>query len=239
MKRQWLIVMIVACMILSSATYANWFADIVNRIEKTNVINTAMLNNQLAAYLVQKDILTSQKEVEILIREVNRSVIGHSGWGNYQFHDYQSYGAGAHDWSSVMRMAENGQGSGQLGQMIGNIANQFPTDRNQFNNGVSDENVQKYYALKSQTILATRAASQLDYNKIQDQIAYQQMLQQQIEKAKDLKAAIDLSNRIQVEGNLISLEILRQTALSNQQQAITEQATVNAALSNARFLTKK
>ena len=31
------------------------------------------------------------------------------------------------------------------------------------------------------------------------------MLQQQIEKTKDLKAAIDLSNRIQVEGNLISL----------------------------------
>ena len=97
---------------------------------------------------------------------------------------------------------------------------------------------QQYYAVKSKTVLAARAASQLDYDHIQNQIAYQQMLQQQIEKATDLKSAIDLSNRIQVEGNLINLAILRQAALSNQQQAINEQANINSALSNAKFLTK-
>jgi hypothetical protein len=50
---------------------------------------------------------------------------------------------------------------------------------------------------------------------------------------------MDLANRIQVEGNLINLEILRQSALVNQQQAITEQASVMSALSNAKFLTKE
>lgn len=239
MKKQWKITIVLVFMLVSSTTYANWFADIVNRIEKTNIINAAILNGQLASLNIQSDILTSQREIEILMREVNRSVIGHSGWGNYQFHDYQSYGNGSHDWNSVMRMAENGQGNGQLGQIIGSIANQFPNDKNGFNKAISDSNLQKYYLLKSQTVLAVRAASQLDYNKIQDQISYQQMLQQQIEKAKDVKAAMDLSNRIQVEGNLINLEILRQIALTNQHQAITEQATLNTALSNAKFLTKK
>lgn len=223
---------------LSPGSHANWFADIVNQIVQTNMINGQILNSQNNSFNVQKDILTSQQEIEKLMQEVNRSVIGSSGWGTYQFRDYQSYGDSARDWASVMHMAESGYGDGHLGQMINSIANQFPVDRNTFNKGIADANSQKYYAIKSQTVLATRASSQLDYNKIQDQIAYQQMLQQQIENAKDLKAAVDLCNRIQVEGNLINLEILRQVALINQQQAITEQATVNAALSNARFLTK-
>lgn len=224
---------------LSSASYANWFADIVDRIEKTNGINTNILNTEISALSVQRDILSSQKNIESLMREVDQGIVGHSGWGTYQFHDYQSYGDSARNWSSVMQMADSGQGSGELGHMMGDLANQFPAERNTFNRGVTDTNNQKYYALKSQTVLAARAASQLDYNKIQDQIQYQQMLQQQIENTKNLKSAVDLNNRIQVEGNLISLEILRQTALSNQQQAITEQATVNTALSNARFLTKE
>ena len=239
MKKQWQLFILMMSVVLSSATYANWFADIVDRIEKTNAINSQILNSENASLNVQRDILSSQKNIESLMREVDRGIVGHSGWGTYQFHDYQSYGDGARDWTNVLQMAESGQGTGELGQMINGISSQFPSDRNVFNQGVTDLNTQKYYAIKSQTILAARAASQLDYNKIQDQIAYQQMLQQQIENAKDLKAAVDLNNRIQVEGNLISLEILRQTALANQQQAVTEQAMVNSALSNARFLTRK
>lgn len=224
---------------LHSASYANWFADIVNRIEQTNGINTNILNNQSASLNIQRDILSSQKDIEKLMRQVDDSMHGHSGWGTYQFHDYQSYGVDASDWSRVMKMGDSGYGSGALGQIMHGLSNEFPADRQAYNSGVTNSTKQKYYALKSQTILAARAASQLDYNKIQDQITYQQMLQQQIENTKDLKAAIDLSNRIQVEGNLINLEILRQTSLANQQQAISEQDSVNVALTNARFLTKK
>ena len=239
MKNILQIIILIYGIVLSSTTYANWFADIVDRIEKTNGINSNILQSADASLGVQRDILSSQKDIENLMREVDHGIVGNSGWGTYQFHDYQSYSESAHDWSGVMHMAEEGQGDGALGQIMNEISTQFPADRGSFNNGIMDANSQKYYALKSQTVLAARAASQLDYNKIQDQIGYQQMLQQQIEKTKDLKAAVDLNNRIQVEGNLISLEILRQSALANQQQAITEQATVNTALSNARFLTKQ
>ncbi|MHB1222276.1 MAG: type IV secretion system protein, partial [Gammaproteobacteria bacterium] len=223
---------------LHTASYANWFDDIVKRIEQTNGINTNILNNQNASLDIQRDILSSQKDIEMLMRQVDDSMHGHSGWGGYQFHDYQSYGIDASDWSRVMKMGDSGYGSGVLGQTMRGLSNEFPVDRKTYNGGITNSTNQKYYALKSQTILAARAASQLDYSKIQEQITYQQMLQQQIENTKDLKAAIDLSNRIQVEGNLINLGILRQTALANQQQAVSEQDSVNVALTNARFLTK-
>lgn len=238
MKRYFSLLLFSATMAVSIVAQANWFADIVNRIEQTNAINTNILDSQMQSLGVQQDTLTSQHNIEDLMKQVHTSVTGNYGWGNYQFHDYQSYGDNARDWSKVLGMADSGHGDGALGQMMNGIANQFPSDRSTYNRSVTDANSQKYYALKSQTILAARAASELDYNKIQDQISYQQMLQQQIEHVGDLKGAVDLNNRIQVEGNLINLEILRQVSLLNQQQAISDQASVNTALTNARFLTK-
>jgi hypothetical protein len=236
----WVCTLLISTFSLSShASIINILRMIENYSGAALGIQHDILMGQNAIVDMQRDVLRSQQNIESIMKQMNNDLTSHSGWGSYQFHDYQSYGDNARDWSSVMRMAENGQGNGHLGEMMNGIANQFSFERNTFNRGVTDLNSQKYYALKSQTILAVRAASQLDYNRIQDQITYQQMLQQQIEETNDLKAAVDLNNRIQVEGNLISLEILRQTSLSNQQQAITEQAMVNAALSNARFLTKE
>lgn len=234
MKKRFLIAFILL-LTTSSASYANWFLDIINAINKQSGITHNLLGN---LYAQESQMLGCQEDIDSLMKQLNHNVTGNSGWGTYQFHDYQSYGNDAGNWSQVMQMAQGGQGSGALGQTMNDMANQFPADTHTYNQGVHNPNSQTYYALKSQTILAIRAASELDYNKIQEQIAYQQMLQQQIEKTKDLKAAMDLSNRIQVEGNLIHLEILRQAALANQQQAIKEQASVNDALMNARFLIK-
>jgi hypothetical protein len=239
MKKYFLVTIFFSCLAFHSASYANWFADIVDRIEKTNAINSNILNAQNGMLNMQRDILTSQRDVEAMMKQVNASVTGNSGWGNYQFHDYQSYGSGATDWTSVMQMVKNGGGSSALGQTINAIANQFPVNNDIFAKGVTDSTSRKYYAVEAQTILATRAASQLDYDKVQDQIAYQQMLQQQIEKTRDLKAAVDLNNRIQVESNLINLQILRQSAIANQQHAVSDQVNLNNALSNAKFLTKQ
>ncbi len=232
MKNYKLIAYLVIGLSFCHAAYANWFADIWKSELRMEVLQGNIMN-------MQGQLLGVDRDIDSLMKDLNGHMTGNSGWGTYQFHDYQSYGDGARDWSGVLQMADQGQGSGELGQMMGGVSRQFPVDRVAYNRGVSDRGSQQYYALKSQTVIAARAASQLDYNKIQEQIAYQQMLQQQIEKTKDVKAAIDLSNRIQVEGNLINLEILRQTALATQQQAVSEQASVNSALTNARFLTKE
>lgn len=187
---------------------------------------------------VAEDTLHSQLDIDNLMKQVNGNLSGHSGWGTYQSHDYQSYGNSALNWDNVMRLAESGGGSGDLGSTINALANQFPINQDQFNKGVNSRTQQQYYVLQSKTVLATRAASQLDYDKIQDQITYQQMLQSQIEKTDNLKSAVDLNNRIQVEANLINLEILRQQSLANQQHAISDQANINNAFLHAKFLTK-
>lgn len=223
---------------VSTESHANWFKDIVDQIVKTNEINTQILGGQNEMVRAQREMLSSQKDIESLMRIVNTSLVGNSGWGTYNFHDYQSYGQNANSWTSVMQMAGSSGGSGALGQTMRGVANQFSIDENSYNRGIKNPTSQKYYVMQSQTILATRAASQLDYDKVQDQIAYQQMLQQQIEKTKDLKGAVDLNNRIQVEANLIYLEMLRQMALSNQQQSMSAQSNMNTALMNARFLAR-
>jgi hypothetical protein len=185
-----------------------------------------------------RDMVNSQHDIENLMKSVNNGIVGHSGWGTYQTHDYQSYGDSAIKWNNVMGLAKSGGGSGDLGGAISSIANQFPINQSQFNKGINNPAQQQYYALQSQTVLASRAASQLDYDKIQNQIAYQRMLQDQIENAKDLKSAVDLNNRIQLEANLINLEILREQSLANQQHAMSEQANMNTAFLHAKFLTK-
>lgn len=224
-----LLVLLTAGFFISNSVQANWLEDIWRSELRMEKLQGGILSSE-------GQMLNVQRDIKGLMDDLNDHMTGNSGWGNYRFHDYQSYGGSANDWVRVLEMAEQGQGSGDLGGMINGIFRQFPADSTVYNRGVHEHRNQQYYALKTQTILAARAASQLDYNKIQEQIAYQQMLQQQIEKTKELKAAIDLSNRIQVEGNLINLEILRQAALLNQQHAVNEQASVNSALFNARFL---
>ena len=224
---------------LSSSIFANWLEDIWRSELRMEGLQGGILDKQGQILSVQRDILSSQKDIQQLSKNIEAHLSGHSGWGDYQFRDYQSYGNGAYDWNSVLQMAEYGQGEGALGKSIGGISKQFPMDNHLYNKGIQDTTSQTYYSLKAKTLLATRAASQLDYDKIQEQIAYQQMLRQQIEKTHDLKAAVDLSSRIQIEGNLIQLAILRQAALNNQQQSITEQANVNLALSHAKFLTRR
>lgn len=230
--------LLILCVLLSlsTASYANWFQDIINAINKQAGITNDILGREFS---LQQDMLSSQKDIQGLMDQVNQNLKGHSGYGNVGFHDYQSYGMDAGDWMEVIRMAERGQGDGALGKVIHKLSSEFPANQRIYNRSVNDVSAQRYYAMKSGTILAARAASQLDYSKIQDQIAYQQMLMKHIEQTDDLKAAMDLSNRIQVEGNLINLEVLRQSALVNQQQAVTEQAAVISALANARFLTRE
>lgn len=221
----------ISIFVVSQMSFADALYSILNGVHHLESLEDSIQHGQL-------DMLNSQRDIEGLMKDVQHGIVGHSGWGTYQFHDYQSYGNGANNWNNVMHMAEGGGGSGSLGITMNSLANQFPINQEQFNRGINNSSQQQYYALQSQTVLATRAASQLDYDKIQNQIAYQQMLQQQIEKANDLKSAVDLNNRIQVEANLINLEILRQSALANQQHAISEQANINSALLHARFLTK-
>jgi hypothetical protein len=225
------IVIVLMASLFIQTTYADALYSILNSSRNIEAIEGNIESVAIGS-------LQSQWDIEKLMRQVDGHMSGHFGWGNYQTHDYQSYGNSAIDWNSVMRLAAGGGGSGDLGVVMSALANQFPIQQDQFNKAGGSHVQQQYYSLQSQTILATRAASQLDYDKIQSQITYQQMLQNQIEKTNDLKSALDLNNRIQAEANLINLEILREQSLANQQHAMSDQANMNTAFLHAKFLTK-
>lgn len=232
MKKRIIVLVTSTLLIMCSTSYASWFSSIFNSLLRIEGFDSNILKN------ITEDNY-QLNDIDSLMKNVRDNIAGNYGMGTYHFHDYQTYGSDAANWNSVLDMSAKGKGSSELGLMISDISDQYPANVKLYNESIKDSYNQKYYALKFQTVLSTRAASQLDYNKIQDQIRYQQMLQEQIEHTKSLKEAVDLQNRLQVEGNLINLEILRQSALSNQQQAVTEQASVNAAIANARFLNKK
>lgn len=230
-KIYWLLIFFNVCFI-NNISYADKLGTI-----SINLANILGIQKNILG--IQGNILNAELNIQSMMKQLDANMTSHSGWGTYQFQDHQSYGNTANDWNGVLHMAEKGQGEGQLGIILKTLSKDFPANQAIFNGSIKDNNLQKYYSLKSQTALSVRAASQLDYNKIQTQITYQQMLQGQIEKTADLKAAVDLNNRINVENNLIQLEMLRQMALANQQQSITEQASINAALTHAKFLNKE
>lgn len=165
------------------------------------------------------------------------AMTGTNKWGTQNFTDFQTWGSGADNWQNVLNMAQSGGNSSLLGQEMQQIANQFPINTSLYNSINPNTTDQNFYALQSQTALAARAASQLGFDKIQDHLNYiNNNLRTQIGTTADLKTSVDLQSRILVENTLVQLEMLRQLALSNQQQSIEAQAEANSAIKNANFL---
>lgn len=210
---------ILVCLGLSQAVYADVFTEILNELEsQTN------LQQQISQYTnVLPNINTVLQNEYNALYQNN----GHDGYGNLFFNpSLQSWGTNTSNWNLVLQSYQQG-GTG-LGQIAQQLNQQFPIQPSSIVNPNTQSINAQYYTLEAQTALASRAASQLDYNNIQNQINYMQQLQQQIDKTPDIKGALDLQNRIAVENNLIQLEVLRLTALSNQQQAVKAQGESNS-----------
>jgi hypothetical protein len=211
--------------ILSFSSHADPISDLVN------------IAAQIQGYQLQ--ISSIQNTIQGLTHQIQDAVSGQSAWAHWQFTDYQSWGENTDHWGSVLSMAGNGANNSQLGQTLRSLAEEFPVATELYNSVNPNKLDQKYYALKAKTALAARAASQLSYDKIQEQINYANQLRQQIGTTASLKQSVDLESRLTLENNLIQLEMLRQLALINQQHAIDAQEEVNDAVQNAHFLNTK
>jgi hypothetical protein len=201
------------------------------------ISDLVMIAEQIQGY--QQQITGIQDTIEGLTDQIQAAVSGQSQWGRWQFKDYQSWGENTDHWESILQMAGKGGNVSLLGQVFHSLAKEFPVNTPLYNQVNPNKSDQAYYALKAKTALAARAASQLSYDKIQEQINYANQLRQQIGTTTTLKQSLDLQNRLTIENNLIQLETLRQLALLNQQQAIDAQAEVNDAIQTAHFLSRK
>ena len=127
-------------------------------------------------------------------------------------------------------------GNGLVGGIAKNREREFPIDLDVINKSKLNKQDIDYYKLSAKTALSTRAASEAEFNRIEQKIRDQEKLQKEINNTENLKSSVDLLARIQAENNKISLESLRMLSVLTQQSAISEQAQVNARVQNAKFL---
>lgn len=172
--------------------------------------------------------------------QIGTQITGSYGLGSYNWNQnpsLQYLGDENGSWEDTLKIYENGGNPGDLASTISTLNQQFPIQSNL--NTVTDFNTyttnQNYYDVQAQTALAARAASQVSYDNLQKEITYEESLEQQIDTTGNIKAAIDLQNRLQVENNLIELNMLRLEAVNSQQQSIASQGDINATVSNASF----
>lgn len=177
--------------------------------------------------------------IKLDIDQLNALLSEASQWGTWRFTDSHSWGETAAQWQRVLDLAQRRGDGSPLGRTLQPLAKEFPIETQVYNQTNPSSLDQRYYALQAETALAARAASELSYNKIQEQINYAKQLKDQINTTTSLKQAVDLQSRLIIENHLIQLEMLRQLAVINQQQAIQSQATVNDMAQTAHFLLPK
>lgn len=199
---------------------ADVFSDILNQLEKQTDFqdNIQHVTDQLPDW--------EQQTIHQLMNTAGLDM----STQDYNPH-LQSWGSKMDQWRSVLTAYQ--QDNEGLSGIAKNLHEEFPIQPNSVANPDPNSIDAKYYDLASKTALATRAASQYDYDNIQKQMTYLHNLLSLIPKTKTVKDAMDLQNRIQIEGSLIQLEVLRLSALNNQQQAIQAQGEVNAIVNNA------
>lgn len=159
--------------------------------------------------------------------ELKNDLTGNYGMGTYNQSEgekYQTWDGGS-KWQNVMNSGDSG--SGDLGALAKTLKDEYPIESKKVETASINKKQAQYYTLQAKTALAARASSQYVFDKIDEQVKYQRDLQKQIEKTSDLKAAVDLQNRLQVENNFLLLQMLRLLAMSGQQQAIQAQADAN------------
>lgn len=210
------------CIIIVFCTY----------IQSANADIWDAIFNQLAA---QTGIQQTIQEYTQSLPAMQQALTSQNSWGNFNYNpNLQSWGNNTQSWNSILTLYQQGGGSG-VGNIAKQLNKQFPiqTPSTVYPNANSID--AQYYQVQSQTALAARAASQFDYNNIQNEIANLQTLHDQINNTEDLKSSMDLSNRFQYESTMLEIELLRLTALNSQVEAVTAQGQSNAVVDNANF----
>ncbi len=207
----------------------NAFASHVNLMPLVRAINAV---NQ---YQLMQELPQLQSINDLLKSQIGDQITGNYGIGDYHWDPKsQSWGDKTGSWDDVLKIYQQGGNPGDLGSVAKTLAKQFPIQNlATLKNFNPQETNKAYYDVQAKTALAARAASQLTFDRIQKEIELEQALQEKIDHTTNIKESMDLQNRLQVENNLIQLELLRLAALSNQQQAISSQAEVNATVTNA------
>lgn len=157
---------------------------------------------------------------------------GSYGYGQLNYNpQLSSWGHGTDQWAALLTAYQSN--SGEFGTLAKQLQQQFPLEATAMK---PHARMNSYQTLQAQTALATRTASEHTYNQLQAKRDAQQQLHSQIDHTANIKAALDLQNRLSYENNLLQLELVRLLALSTEQAAINQQGAANRALVHQQFL---
>ena len=211
------------------------FTSILKALAQTYGVNLEQLETQKdQTSQLQRSYDMYEKQLKKL-EENNKAITGKTGYGLKDFQTYNN--TWLDDRSNMNNLLDAySAGNGLVGGIAKNREREFPIDLDVINKSKLNKQDIDYYKLSAKTALSTRAASEAEFNRIEQKIRDQEKLQKEINNTENLKSSVDLLARIQAENNKISLESLRMLSVLTQQSAISEQAQVNARVQNAKFL---
>lgn len=166
------------------------------------------------------------------MKEQYQSITGNYGWGNWKnslSNLKQDHEWAASDWKSALSGMSGGN-SQRYQQLLSQYKkNHLVMSSTKYAKG-SDSNLSKSYQNQVQTNQASATTATYEFNDINNHLKTLYSLGQQIENAKknnDLKSAVDLNSRIELEIAYISIEELRMQTLLNQQTAQVQSSKIS------------
>lgn len=209
-------------------SYAMWPV-----IDLTQIAKTLEVIQQLKQ---QYDALRSQYQQ---MQSQYQAITGNYGWGalGNNISDLKNRQWGADNWSDALKGLSGGNSQRYKELWAQYKSNHLILSEDAFSKG-ADLNLAKNY---NQTIKANQASSVMsdyEFEKINQHLQKAYELGKAIENAnknKDLKSAVDLNSRIQLESTFISIELLRMQTLLNKQTAQGGAASLALDQEAARF----
>lgn len=188
------------------------------------------------------DIAQNVKEVAQLKNQYNQmkqqysSITGKYGWGNWKngASDLNQREWAPSDWKSALAGMSGGN-PGRYKELLNQYKQSHQTmSKDQFAKG-SDQSLAASYQNQVQTNQASSVSATYEFNDINKHLQTLQQLGQQIEKAPNLKSAIDLNSRIQLEVAYVSIEELRMQTVLNQQTSQAQASQIAQENEAAKF----
>lgn len=164
------------------------------------------------------------------------SITGKYGWGNWNnsSSDLTQREWAPGDWKSALAGMSGGNPS-RYNELLEQYKQSHQTmSKDQFAKG-SSQTLATSYQNQVQTNQASSVSATYEFNDINQHLQTLQQLGQQIEKAPNLKSAMDLNSRIQLEVAYVSIEELRMQTVLNQQMSQSQASQIAQENEAAKF----
>lgn len=173
----------------------------------------------------------SEGQLGELKKEVE-AITGNYEMGTKGYKDYANF-LGVGSWQDALSSYKGG--GNRLSSIASQINQTLSIGADKFSGNVPNDKTNQYNKLMAETVVASRATSQLMIDEVETRVESQDTLVKKIDTTKNLKDSIELLSRMQAESNQIQLQTLRMLAMLNQQNALKDQGLLEATANQASF----